>query len=80
MKKMVKFEKYGSWWDLSPLEKCVRWLRYVPLSYIKAVIFVIPAWRANKSDLSLKIAFILLVSLGTERLGKYYILKEDANP
>ena len=77
---LSEFEECGTWWGLSPLQKCMRWLRYVPLSYIRATIFVIPAWRANKADLSFKIAFVLLVSLGGTRLDKFYRLKDGTNP
>ena len=74
-----EFEKCGTWWELSPLHKCLRWLHYVPRAYIKAILRVLPTWRANRDELSLGVSFQLLVALGTTKLDNFYRLKKGAN-
>ena len=67
----IRFIKHGTWWTLPLHKKILRWLRYVPFSYIKAIYHVYPAWKENRVDVTFGEAFDLLVSLGEVKLDRW---------
>jgi hypothetical protein len=62
----------GTWWNLSLLQKVLRWVRIVPIAHVRACIMAYPAYKENRLDISLNDARRLLYSLYSRGLDAYW--------
>lgn len=71
----MNFRKTGTWWALPTHKKILRWLKVVPLAYIRATIEVHSVYKANKNGpmiLTLHDAWRICIGVGERHLDRWY--------
>jgi len=62
----------GTWWNLSLLQKIIRWIKVVPCAHVKSCVRAYSTRKKNRWEISLNDARKILYSLYSRGLDAYW--------